>query len=44
MIEKIENIYQIEEDDIKFKINRNYINNLISSNIFQNINLNRFIL
>ena len=39
MIEKIENIYQIEEDDIKFKINRNYINNLISSNIFQNINL-----
>jgi hypothetical protein len=39
MIEKIENIYQIEEDDIKFKINRNYINNLLSSNLFQNINL-----
>lgn len=39
MIEKIENIYQIEEDDIKFKINRNYINNLLSSNVFQNINL-----
>jgi hypothetical protein len=39
MIEQIENIFQIEEDDIKFKINRNYINNLLSSNLFQNINL-----
>ena len=39
MIEQIQNIYQIEEDDIKFKINRNYINNLLSSNLFQNINL-----
>ena len=39
MIEQIENLYQIEEDDIKFKINRNYINNLLSSNLFQNVNL-----
>ena len=39
MIEQIENIFQIEEDDIKFKINRNYINNLLSSNLFHNINL-----
>jgi hypothetical protein len=39
MIEKNENIYQIEEDDIKFKINRNYINNLLSSNLFHSINL-----
>lgn len=39
MMEKIENIYQIEDDDIKFKINRNYINNLLSSNLFQDLNL-----
>lgn len=38
-IEKAENLYQIENDDIKFKINRNYINNLLSSNLFQNLNL-----
>ena len=38
-IEQAENLYQIEDDDIKFKINRNYINNLLSSNLFQNINL-----
>jgi len=39
MIEQVENLYQIEDDNIKFKINRNYINNLLSSNLFQNVNL-----
>ncbi len=38
-IEQVENLYQIEDDNIKFKINRNYINNLLSSNLFQNVNL-----